>query len=267
TGPTSRSSSGGSGGCLGTGPMRPPSFGWASRRFTPCLVPATRRGGTPPPRPPPVPRPPSGPPPQLRKWLAANQALRRSILRQLRAGGPQPTGAFEDRAVASWRSSGWTAGRNVDRMLDLLWTQGRILVAGRKGQQRVWDLAERWLPAWAPTRRPPEREVVRLAAQRSLRALGVATARDIERHFTAYRYPGLPTVLASLERSGRIERVRRAADGAERNGPWYVHADDLALLERLESGDWRPRTTLLSPLDKPIIHRERAQRPFWFFFS
>jgi hypothetical protein len=142
----------------------------------------------------------------------------------------------------------------------------RILVAGRKGQQRVWDLAERWLPAWAPTRRPPEREVVRLAAQRSLRALGVATTRDIDRHFTAYRYPGLATVLASLERSRRIERVRLAADGAERNGPWYVHADDLALLERLEAGDWRPRTTLLSPFDNLIINRERTERLFGFSF-
>ena len=203
---------------------------------------------------------------QLRDWLAANQTLRRSILRQLRTSGPLPTRALEDRARTSWQSSGWTAGRNVDRMLDLLWTQGRILVAGRKGQQRVWDLAERWLPDWAPTRRPPEREVVRLAAQRSLRALGVATARDIERHFTAYRYPGLPSVLASLERSGRIERVRPAADGAERNGPWYVHADDLPLLERLEAGDWRPRTTLLSPFDNLIINRERTERLFGFSF-
>jgi uncharacterized protein len=203
---------------------------------------------------------------QQREWLAANQALRRSILRRLRADGPLPTSAFEDRAVAAWQSSGWTAGRNVDRMLDLLWTQGRILVAGRRGQQRVWDLAQRWLPAWAPTRRPPEREVVRLAAQRSLRALGVATARDIERHFTAYRYPGLPTVLASLERSRRIERVRLAADGAERHGPWYVHADDLSLLERLEAGDWQPRTTLLSPFDNLLINRERTERLFDFRF-
>ncbi|MFL6217599.1 MAG: hypothetical protein ACJ742_03400, partial [Actinomycetes bacterium] len=73
----------------------------------------------------------------------------------------------------------------------------------------------------------------RLAAQRSLRALGVATARDIDRHFTASRYPGLPAVLAGLERSGRVERLRVAAEGAEWPGPWYVHADDLPLLERL----------------------------------
>ena len=203
---------------------------------------------------------------RLRDWLAANQGLRRSILRQLRTGGPLPTRALEDRARTSWQSSGWTAGRNVDRMLDVLWTQGRVMVAGRQGQQRVWDLAERWLPAWAPTRRPPEREVVRLAAQRSLRALGVATARDIDRHFTASRYPGLSTVLAGLEREGRVERVRVADDGAEWPGPWYVHADDLPLLERLEAGDWRPRTTLLSPFDNLIIDRERTQRLFGFHF-
>jgi uncharacterized protein YcaQ len=203
---------------------------------------------------------------RLRAWVAANQALRRSILRQLRTSGPLPTRALEDRAQSSWQSSGWTAGRNVDRMLDVLWTQGRVMVAGRQGQQRVWDLAERWLPAWAPTRRPPERQVVRLAAQRSLRALGVATARDIDRHFTAGRYPGLPTVLAALEREGRVERVRVADDGTEWPGPWYVHADDLPLLERLKDGDWEPRTTLLSPFDNLIIDRERTQRLFGFHF-
>jgi uncharacterized protein len=203
---------------------------------------------------------------RLRAWLAANQALRRSILRQLRMAGPLPTRALEDRAKTAWRSSGWTAGRNVDRMLDVLWTQGRIMVAGRQGRQRVWDLAERLLPPWTPASNPPEREVVRLAAQRSLRALGVATARDIDRHFTAGRYPGLAAVLAGLERSGRVERVRLAADGAELPGPWYVHADDLPLLERLQAGAWRPRTTLLSPFDNLIIDRERTERLFGFRF-
>jgi uncharacterized protein len=203
---------------------------------------------------------------RVRAWLAANQALRRSILRQLRASGPLPSRAFEDRAQTGWQSSGWTTGRNVERMLDVLWTQGHIMVAGRRGQQRIWDLAERCLPRWAPTRRPPEREVVRLATQRSLRALGVATARDIDRHFTAGRYPGLTSVLAGLQRSAQVEQVRLVDDGTERPGPWYVHADDLPLLERLQAGGWHPRTTLLSPFDNLIIDRDRTERLFRFHF-
>ena len=203
---------------------------------------------------------------RLRAWLADNQALRRSILRRLRADGPLPGRALEDRSAVAWRSGGWTAGRNVERMLDVLWTQGTIMVAGRSGGQRLWDLAERWLPDWTPTGRLPEREVVRRSAQRSLRALGVATARDIDRHFTQGRYPGLDAVLAGLERAGRVERVRVAADGVEWPGPWYVHADDLPALERIQAGAWRPRTTLLSPFDNLIIGRERTERLLGFRF-
>jgi uncharacterized protein len=203
---------------------------------------------------------------RMRAWLAENQALRRSILRRLRADGPLPGRALQDRAAVAWRSAGWTAGRNVDRMLDALWTQGRIMVAGRLGQQRLWDLAERWLPAWTPAERLPQREVVRRAAQRSLRALGVATQRDIDRSFTAGRYPGLGAVLAGLERAGRVERVRVAADGVDWPGPWYVHADDLPLLEGIRAGDWQPRTTLLSPFDNLVIGRERTERLFGFRF-
>jgi uncharacterized protein YcaQ len=57
-----------------------------------------------------------------------------------------------------------------------------------------------------------------------------------------------------------------ADHGTEWPGPWYVHADDLPLLERLEAGDWRPRTTLLSPFDNLIIDRQRTRRLFGFHF-
>jgi uncharacterized protein len=203
---------------------------------------------------------------RVRAWLADNQALRRSVLRRLRADGPLPARVLQDRSAVGWHSGGWTSGRSVERMLDVLWTQGRIMVAGRAGQQRLWDLAERWLPDWTPTARLTEREVVRRAAQRSLRALGAATLRDVDRHFTQGRYPGLDAVLSGLERAGRVERLRVAADGAEWPGPWYVHADDLPLLERLQAGEWQPRTTLLSPFDNLIIGRERTERLFGFRF-
>jgi hypothetical protein len=47
--------------------------------------------------------------------------------------GPLPGGAIEDRAAVSWTSTGWTNGRNVERMLDTLWKQGVVTVAGRDG--------------------------------------------------------------------------------------------------------------------------------------
>jgi uncharacterized protein len=203
---------------------------------------------------------------RVKVWLRENEPLRRHVLQRLKEAGPLRLRDFEDRARTRWTSEGWTTGRNVERMLDVLWTQGKIVVAGRDGIQKFWDLADRWFPEWTPKERLPEREVVRRAAQRSLRALGVARPRDIERHFTVGRYPGLAGALDRLEREVLIERVRIVDDGAEWPGPWFVHADDLAPLERLEAGEWEPRTTLLSPFDNLIIDRDRAELLFGFRF-
>jgi uncharacterized protein YcaQ len=97
-------------------------------------------------------------------------------------------------------------------MIDYLWTKGVILVAGRSGLQKLWDLSERVLPDWTPRERLAEREVVYRAAQKSLRALGVARPRHIEQHYIRGRYPNLKRALADLEADGRIERVA-IADG------------------------------------------------------
>lgn len=215
---------------------------------------------------------------KVRGWVAENGAFREQILSQIRASGPLPARVLESTAVTVdylWfvqrqtEPSGFNWGRNVDRMLSFLWSRGEIMVAGREGGQKLWDLAERQLPAWTPRERWPEREVVRSAAQRSLRALGVATAMQIQEHFTRGRYPGLKAVLTELETEGRIERVAIGSpegEGESWPGPWYIHTDAIPLLDSLERGDWQPRTTLLSPFDNLICDRRRTERLFDFEF-
>ena len=197
-------------------------------------------------------------------WIASNAALKRHVLHEIRRRGPLPASSFEDRSEHAWQSSGWTGGRNIDRMLTGLWIRGFLVVARRESGRRWWDLAERWLPAWTPRHSMSERQVVRQAAQRSLRALGVARMRDIDRHFIAGRYPGLPDVLKSLEREHLVEQVE-VRDGATTwAGTWYVHADDLPLLDRVDRKGWKPRTTFLSPFDNLIRDRDRT-RLLWGF--
>ena len=196
-------------------------------------------------------------------WMAANAKLKRSVLAQVRRDGPvlarQISGGLTGE---SWRSSGWTNEGNVDRMLGFLWASGRVMVAGREGIQKRWDLTERVLPADAPRERLSDLEVTRRAVDRSLRGLGVGTAKHIKSHFTRDRYPELNRVLAEFERTGRIERVVVEHDGAPMPGTWYVHGDDMPLLERIERGRWEPRATMLSPFDNLIADRARAELLF-----
>ena len=183
-----------------------------------------------------------------RAWLAANDDFCRYVLDLLGASGPLPAEAIEDRAAVGWVSTGWTHGRNVEQMLDILWKQGDIMVAGRDGLRRLWSLAD--FPA---AEELPDAEAVTRAAEHSLRALGVARARDVERHFTMGRYPGL-----DLERVGWAQPVQ-VEGGTEQ---WWAHRDVLARLDE----DWMPRTTLLSPFDNLICDRDRTERLWGFAY-
>ncbi len=203
---------------------------------------------------------------RIHRWMETNAALRDHILDELRARGPLLSKQFDDKAVEPWSSTGWTANQNVSRMLGFLVNEGKIMVAGRQGAQRLWDLTERVLPDWAPRTVLDSHEVVREAAQIALRALGVARAAHIEEHFTRGRYPDLPAVLAGLEAEGRVRRAVIVDDGPPWPGEWYVHSADLPLLERLREGEWQPRTTLLSPFDNLIADRERTRTLFGFDF-
>lgn len=207
---------------------------------------------------------------RTRVWVQRNDALRKHLLRAIRRHGPVPSRLLEESGEqpTAWVSTGWTSGRNVSRMLDFLQMQGAIVVASRAGGQKMWDLAERVLPEWTPRHKLSEREVVRRAAQKSLRALGIATQRHIKHHFTRHRYPGLGAVLADLEKEGRITRVvvdgiRPALKSPE---TWYTHTDDLPRLDALANGDWQPRTVLLSPFDNLVCDRTRSVQLFDFDF-
>src|SRR5437899_6061316 len=194
--------------------------------------------------------------------MKANDALRRRILRQLREHGPLPSRAFEDASSVGWQSSGWTGNRNVGMMLAILSRSGKLMVAGRQGGQKLWDFPERCLPPWTPTTALSEPAIVRWAAEISLRALGVGRAMDISHHFISSHYPNLASALLTLEKQGHI--VPLTVKDTERSWPatWYVHTDDLALLDRIEAGSWSPRTTLLSPFDNLIRDRARTRLMF-----
>jgi uncharacterized protein YcaQ len=89
-------------------------------------------------------------PRRVRTWLEANEPFRAYVPEELHKGPPLRSRDLEDRALVPWRSTGWTHGRNVGQMLESLAARGEIAVTSREGNERLWDLAERVLPAESP---------------------------------------------------------------------------------------------------------------------
>ena len=190
-----------------------------------------------------------------RDWLAANAAFRRYVLRELQARGPLRTRDLEDRTAEGWRTGGWNdEGRFTGMMLEALWARGEVMVAGRDGGQRLWDVAARVVPVHEPRLRPTE--VARRVVDRQLRAGGVVQPRSLG--LAWHRKPeGWDRALAKLEREG----VAVPVAVEDLPGAWYTHAD---LLARLRG--FRPRTVLLSPFDDLIGDRNRTGRLFDFSY-
>ncbi|MFN8373694.1 MAG: crosslink repair DNA glycosylase YcaQ family protein [Anaerolineae bacterium] len=204
-----------------------------------------------------------------REWAEQNEKLRDHVLNELTRRGPLQFKDMnaDDLVAQAWKSSGWTDGYTVERMVDYLWVIGQVMVSHRKSAVRFWDLSERVLPDWTPREELADHEIVRRATQIALKALGVATAKHIPYHFMRNNYANLPKVLDELEAEKLIEPVQIVENDGPWQGKWYVHTENLPLLERIEKGDWQPRTTLLSPFDNLICDRARTEKLFNFKYA
>ncbi len=200
---------------------------------------------------------------RVRDWMAENDALRQSILRRLKAEGPLPSRLFPaPPAMTNWKSS-WTGGRNVPLMFEFMSLRGEILVSGREGGQRLWDLAERVVERPLPSEAVTLEEFADRRVRAAVTRLGSANTREIRD-----RVPILPSadVRAAIDRLLADDSIRCVTLEADPEAEAYMLADDLPRIETVTGTGWRPRTTLLSPFDPLIRDRERTERLFGFRF-
>ncbi len=175
----------------------------------------------------------------IAQWLTTNDPFRRDIIALLAQKGPLLSRDIPDTSVEPWPSSGWTNNRNITRMLELLALRGQVAISGRKGRERYWDLPERVYPAGLPT--PDLASAVRHRHERRLAALGIARSKGPQ-------IPGEPPYVGEAGESAEVEGVP---------GTWRVHPSYVGL-------SFEGRTALLSPFDRLVHDRVRAEQLFGF---
>ena len=177
-----------------------------------------------------------------RNWIDENDRFRRDILDLLGSSGPLASRDIPDTCVVPWASTGWTNNRNVTQMLELLMMRGEVAIAGRVGRERLWDLPERVYPADVLV--PSVEEASRIKNERRLASLGIARMK-------ATKMPIEPIDVGEAGEPAVVEGVK---------GEWRV--DPAALGE-----DFEGRTALLSPFDRLVYDRTRAEELFDFEYT
>lgn len=191
-----------------------------------------------------------------RRWYGevdrTHPHLREHVLAEIRARGPLGSRHFEG-AARRGEMWGWKPAK---RMLELLWNHGELVVAGRQGFQRLYDLPERVLaPELLAAETPAEPERLRTLALRAVRARGALTERGIVEHWRlrggAARIRG---VVDSLVAEGALERLTVEDGGVPVVVPAGTELD-------------RPPPTaavLLSPFENLLWDRPFVRRLFDF---
>ena len=173
----------------------------------------------------------------------------RSVLDRVRADGPVRARDFEDPRQTR---GGWWDWKPAKLVLELMFHSGELIVTGRDGFEKVYDLPERALPDGLDLTMPDHAELASHLLDNALRAHVFALPAEVTylRKDAALRR-ALAACIDARIAAGELVRVRVGDESRIRVAPVA------ALDTRLPS--LRPRVRWLSPFDPAVIHRDRTR--------
>ncbi len=187
-------------------------------------------------------------------WFSHDDAVVREVIARIRAEGAMRAGDFE----AHTGTRGMWQWGPVKRALEYLFMDGTLMVTRRESFQKVYDLAERVLPAETDRRMPNDDEYAGHLVDCYLHAHGIARPVEIGYLRRNMREPIRRALAARIESGTLFEAAVRGVDD-----PFVITADYERRLSRRVSR----RARLLSPFDNLVIQRDRIARLFGFDYQ
>lgn len=181
--------------------------------------------------------------------------LMQRILDRIGREGPLMARDFENDRVT--KSSGWWDWRPSKIALERLHLDGRLMTTRKKNFQKVYDLTDNVIPRNIDTTIPTSEEYAKFIITSSLRALGVASLKDIAFR-GRYVKNSIKEQLQKLEERGEVLRVKvQGVDDSLFMLPYYKN-------KKINlSGD----TFILSPFDLINVLRHRLKNFFSFDYQ
>jgi uncharacterized protein len=187
------------------------------------------------------------------KFMGEQPAYVDWVLDQVRQRGPLSGGDLAEPAGIARRLEKCWVGTVPRAVLEAHFGRGTLAVADRRPDfTRVYDLAERVIPAEHRALDVPREDAQRNLLRIASRGYGIGTAQDLADYFRMYIREARPRI-DELVKSGELLEVR--VEGWRQ----LAYLDPGARLPgKIESG------SLLSPFDPVIWFRARAARLFEF---
>lgn len=185
-------------------------------------------------------------------WFAKDKRIMKYVLDRIRREGPLQARDFEtDRPRGSWFD--WKPAKIA---LEQLFHDGSLMVTGRKGFQKIYDITERVLPTETDTRFPSRAEYAAYLVRSAIQAQGIASVKDMT-HLRRGMTEPVARMLRQLESAGEIIKVKIE----EHKDDFYMQP---GAAEKIPAAENPLR--ILSPFDNAIIRRDRVLRLFNYDF-
>ena len=155
----------------------------------------------------------------------------------------------------------WWGWKPQKAALDFLWRSGELMIPGRAGFQKRYDLTERVLPGPSALPCPDPIQQLEWAGATAAERLVIFTPKELAEFWAVLEPAEAKGWCAAAAKAGRIVPVTLEATSGE-GGAAFALADWEARLARLPEPP--ERTRLLCPFDPILRDRARALRRFGF---
>jgi uncharacterized protein YcaQ len=192
-------------------------------------------------------------------WFAVDDRTLDWVRGELGSRGPLRPAEIEDDAARASRGPWWDWS-SVKSALEYLWFTGEVAIAGRRGFERIYGLAEHVLPANVLGRSVAKDDAVRALVARAAGAYGVATLADLDDYWRLRDQRAVAAAVQHLEDAGELQPVK--VEGwrrGERPLRAWLHRDAV-VPRRVDAA------TVLTPFDPMVWFRDRAERLFDFSY-
>ena len=194
-------------------------------------------------------------------WFDRNKKVELYVMDRIRSEGPLQSKDFE--SAPSANAGGWDTWKPTKVALSNLFIDGSLMITGRQGFQKIFDLSERVIPAHLDTSVPDLNQYAKYLINSALQAQGLMCLNEI-----IYLRKGIKNAVIKQLQEG-LEAGEYCDIQIENSDVVYYAFSQTIEHIALESSASinNKQVHLLSPFDNMVIQRKRLEQLFDFQYQ